>query len=160
MRQAANELVDRFERGTLSRRELIAGLLALGASARPASSAAAAGPIDVSGIDHIALRVSDVERSTRFYKEHLGATMRSQSPNAVFMDVGSQWIALFGPGAASTGFAATPPGLDHISLQPTSVRGFEQRVQALRDRGLDPASPPGSSRVYFKDPDGVILQLS
>jgi hypothetical protein len=26
--------------------------------------------------------------------------------------------------------------------------------------GLDPVSPPGSGRVYFKDPDGNILQLS
>jgi hypothetical protein len=30
----------------------------------------------------------------------------------------------------------------------------------LREHGLDPTSPPGSGRVYFKDPDGVILQLS
>ena len=159
MRQAADELVDRFERGILSRRELIAGLLALGASAPPASSAAT-GPIEVSGIDHVALRVSDVERSTRFYAEHLGGKVTSRSSNAVFMDIGTQWIALFGPGVASTGFAATPPGLDHMSFQPTSARSFEERVKALRDRGLDPASPPGSGRVYFKDPDGVILQLS
>jgi len=161
MRQAMDELVDRFERGALSRRELIAGLLALGASAPPAVGAPASPrPIDVRGIDHLALRVSDVERSARYYAEHLGATVRSRSPNAIFMDVGAQWIALFGPGAASTGFAPTPPGLDHISFQPSSVRGFEERTRALREHGLDPQSPPGSGRVYFKDPDGVILQLS
>jgi catechol 2,3-dioxygenase-like lactoylglutathione lyase family enzyme len=74
--------------------------------------------------------------------------------------VGSQWIALFAPGTASTGFPATPPGIDHVSFRPTGPRGFEDRVRALREHGLDPQSPPGSSRVYFKDPDGVILQLS
>jgi len=161
MQQAMDELVDRFEKGALSRRELIAGLLTLGASAPPAvDDAASPRPIEVRGIDHLALRVSDVERSARFYAEHLGATVRSRSASAVFMDVGAQWIALFGPGAASTGFAPTPPGLDHVSFQPTSVRGFEERTQTLREHGLDPQSPPGSGRVYFKDPDGVILQLS
>ena len=161
MRQAMDEMVDRFERGTLSRRELIAGLLGLGASAPPAvAGPASARPIEVSGIDHLALRVSDVERSFRFYAEHFGATVRSRSSNSIFMDVGAQWIALFGPGVASTGFAPTPPGVDHVSFRPTSVHGFDERAQALRDHGLDPQSPPGSGRVYFKDPDGVILQLS
>ena len=108
----------------------------------------------MSGIDHLALRVSDIERSARFYAEHLGATVRSRSSSSIFMDVGAQWIALFGPGAASTGFAPTPPGVDHVSFQPTAVRSFEERTKALRDHGLDPQSPPGSGRVYFKDPDG------
>jgi metallothiol transferase len=161
MQQAMDELVDRFERGALSRRELIAGLLALGAATASAGGdPVSPRPIEVSGIDHIALRVSDLERSARFYAEHLGATVRSRSSSAVFMDIGAQWIALFAPGAASTGFAPTPPGLDHVSFQPTAVRGIEERTRALREHGLDPQSPPGSGRVYFKDPDGVILQLS
>jgi catechol 2,3-dioxygenase-like lactoylglutathione lyase family enzyme len=161
MRQAIDELVGRFERGALSRRELIAGLLAVASSAADAAGgSAAAPPIEVSGIDHLALRVQDVERSARFYADHLGARIRSRSPSAVFMDVGAQWIALFGPGAASTGFPAPPPGLDHVSFRSASVRGFEERTQALRERGLNPQSPPGSGRVYFKDPDGVTLQLS
>lgn len=160
MLQAMDELVERFERGALSRRELIAGLLGLGVSAPAVGAPASPRPIEVSGIDHLALRVSDVERSAHFYAEHFGATVRSRSAGAAFMDVGAQWIALFGPGAASTGFAPTPPGLDHISFQPTAGRGFEERTRALREHGLDPQSPQGSGRVYFKDPDGVILQLS
>ena len=41
-----------------------------------------------------------------------------------------------------------------------TARSTEERMGALREHGLDPQSPPGSGRVYFKDPDGVILQLS
>src|SRR5262245_37254437 len=134
MRQAIDELVGRFERGALSRRELIAGLLALGSSAASAASdPASPKPIEVSGMDHLALRVSDVERSARFYAEHLGATVRSRSAGSIFMDIGSQWIALFGPGVASSGFDPTPPGVDHVSFRPTSARSFEERTQALRD---------------------------
>ncbi|HEY7515448.1 MAG TPA: VOC family protein [Vicinamibacteria bacterium] len=161
MRQAIGGLVDRFEKGTLSRRELIAGLLALGVPSRATGAPAPnVPPIQVSGIDHLALRVSNVERSARFYAEHLGATVRSRSESSVFMDVGAQWIALFGPGAASTGFPPTPPGVDHVSFRPAFARSFEDRTRALGEHGLDPQSPPGSGRVYFKDPDGVILQLS
>jgi len=133
----------------------------MGAASRPARAAPdSAAPIEVSGLDHLALRVTDVERSTRFYTRHLGATVRSQSSNSAFLDVGAQWIALFGPGTASTGFAETPPGVDHVSFHATRVRSVDERMGALREHGLDPTTPPGSGRVYFKDPDGVILQLS
>jgi lactoylglutathione lyase len=76
VRHPSDDLVDRFEKGALSRRELIAGLMALGASSSLAGSdAAPVKPIELGGVDHVALRVSDVERSARFYAEHLGATV-------------------------------------------------------------------------------------
>ena len=111
----------------------------------------------VRGVRYI---VRDVERSTRFYIRHLGATLRSQSSSSAFLDVGAHWIALFGPRVASTSFGETPPGVDHVSFHSTKVRSLEERMGALREHGLDPTTPPGSGRVYFKDPDGVILQLS
>src|SRR5262245_57474390 len=160
MRHAIDDLVGRYERGALSRRELVAGLLALAVPAARTAGASELRPIQVGGIDHLALRVADIERSARFYADHFGATVRSRSSNSIFMDVGEQWIALFGPGAVSTGFPPTTQGVDHVSFRPTSVRSFEDRTAALREHGLDPQSPPGSGRVYFKDPDGIILQLS
>jgi len=160
MREATEDLVGRFERGLISRRELVAGLLALAARPSVAAGAGAAKPIQVSGIDHVALRVSDLERSARFYTELFGATVRSRSQSSVFLDVGGDWVALFARGVASTGYGATDPGVDHLSFHSVTARSTEERMGALREHGLDPASPPGSGRVYFKDPDGVILQLS
>lgn len=160
MREEALELVGRFEKGAISRRELVAALLALGARASGATQATAAGPIPVSGIDHVALRVSDVERSARFYTELFGATVRSQSPTSVFLDVGNDWVALFGHGVPSTGYGATAMGVDHLSFRSTNARSAAERMAVLREHGLDPVSPSGSGRVYFKDPDGNILQLS
>jgi metallothiol transferase len=160
MRQATEQLVGRFERGVISRRELVAGILALAARAGAVPAAGAAKPIQVSGIDHVALRVSDLERSARFYTGLFGATVRSRSQSSVFLDVGEDWVALFARGVASTGYGATEPGTDHISFHSTTARSAEERMGALREHGLEPASPAGSGRVYFKDPDGVILQLS
>jgi metallothiol transferase len=162
-------LVCCFERGAMSRRELIAGLVALYAAPTAAAGTilrtsvpqpGQAAPIPVSGLDHIALRVSDLARSTAFYREHLGGRIRSQSSNSTFLDVGSQWVALFGRGAVSTGYEATQPGVDHISFHSSKHRSLAERMGVLRDHGLDPVSPAGSERVYFRDPDGIILQLS
>jgi len=160
VRQATEELVGRFEKGLISRRELVAGILALATRPSEAAQAAAAKPLQVSGIDHVALRVSDVQRSAKFYKELFGATVRSESASSVFLDVGNDWVALFGRGVASTSFGSTEPGVDHISFHSVNARSAEDRMRVLREHGLDPTSPPGSGRVYFKDPDGVILQLS
>ena len=87
-----DRLVRCFERGAISRRELMAGLGALcAATAGPARASAqqpaSPAPIPLSGMDHIALRVSDLARSTAFYRDHLGGRIRSQSPGAVFLDV-------------------------------------------------------------------------
>ena len=162
-------LVCCFERGAMSRRELIAGLGALCTAHTAAAGAVVrrsvpqpgqATPIPVSGLDHIALRVSDLARSTAFYRDHLGGRIRSQSSNSTFLDVGSQWVALFGRGAVSTGYEATQSGVDHISFNSSKHRSLAERMGVLRDHGLDPVSPAGSNRVYFRDPDGIILQLS
>ena len=160
-------LVRCFEQGAMSRRELIAGLGALCVAPAVATDAAPSPPqseprtpIPLNGIDHIALRVSDLTRSTAFYRDRLGGRIRSQSSDSTFLDIGSQWVALFARGAVSTGYEATRPGVDHISFHSPQHRSLDERMGVLRAHRLDPVSPPGSNRVYFRDPDGIILQLS
>jgi len=171
MTAEVERMVGCFERGAISRRELIAGLTVVcaGAVAQPSGGASlpaqgqavtAKEPIPLAGLDHIALRVSDLARSTKFYQEHLGGRIRSQSSNSAFLDVGSHWVALFARGAVSTGYEATQPGVDHISFHSTKHRSLEERMGVLEAHGLNPVSPRGSGRVYFRDPDGIILQLS
>lgn len=160
-----DHLVRCFERGAISRRELMTSLGALcGAAAGTGRTSArqpgSPAPIPLSGLDHIALRVSDLTRSTAFYRDHLGGRIRSQSSNSAFLDVGSHWVALFARDAVSTGYEATRPGVDHISFRSSQHRSLDERMTVLRAHGLDPVSPAGSNRVYFRDPDGIILQLS
>jgi catechol 2,3-dioxygenase-like lactoylglutathione lyase family enzyme len=50
--------------------------------------------------------------------------------------------------------------VDHISFHSSQHRSLAERIGVLREHGLDPVSPAGSNRVYFGDPDGIILQLS
>jgi metallothiol transferase len=169
MTTEVERLVGCFEQGAISRRELIAGLGALcvvpaavtdAVPPRGATQPAPRTPIPLSGIDHIALRVSDLERSTAFYRDRLGGRIRSTSSDSTFLDVGSDWVALFARGAVSTGFEATRPGVDHISFHSPKHRSLDERLGVLRAHGLDPVSPPGSNRVNSRDPHGIILQLS
>ena len=165
MRAELDRLVGCFERGAISRRELMTGLgvlcaTAAGTAPTSAQQPESPAPIPLSGMDHIALRVSDLARSTAFYRDHLGGRIRSESPGSVFLDVGSHWVALFARGTATTGHAERQPGVDHISFHSPQHRSLEARMEVLRNHGLDPTSPAGSNRVYFSDPDGIILQLS
>ena len=68
MKPIISDLVERYDRGRLSRRELIQGLTLLAAAG---SAAAADAPADnglvASGIDHVSVLVSDLQRSVAFY---------------------------------------------------------------------------------------------
>ena len=51
--------------------------------------------IEASGIDHIVLHVSDVQRSKQFYTELLGMTPYRENDRQVFLHAGAQGVALF-----------------------------------------------------------------
>ncbi len=68
-----SELVSRFERGVLTRRQLIQGLTALVAAGGPsAASAAQSGGLTATGIDHASVLVTDLQRSAEFYQRVFG----------------------------------------------------------------------------------------
>jgi len=157
-------LVSRFEKGAITRRELIARLPAL--CVVPAAAIALAAPqkqehIGVAGLDHLASRVTDLARSKRFYMEHLNFAVRSESKDGVFLEAGQNWIALFNESALTTGIPReSRPGVDHFAFRSTSPGGFDATMAALRARNLNPVSPGNTRRIYFRDPDGIVVQLS
>ena len=74
-------LVSRFEKGSLSRRELIEGLALLAASGT-AATAAPSPQTSVNftraNIDHVSIKVADLQRSIDFYKTMFGFTVREE----------------------------------------------------------------------------------
>jgi hypothetical protein len=66
MQSIISNLVARFEKGSLSRRELVQGLAMLAASG---TAAAAQEGIDFkdADIDHVSIHVADLQRSVDFY---------------------------------------------------------------------------------------------
>src|ERR1700694_434130 len=108
MEQLIEKLVTDFERGKLSRRQLasaLAGLVAAGANAAPGVS-----DFKAVSVNHVTLRVPDVQRSTKFYQDVFGMPMRKSSPTVNILTLNSN--CFFGIEAAKE----KGPAVDHLSL--------------------------------------------
>ena len=77
MESIISDLVARFERGSLNRRELIRGLAMLAAGA---TAAGAQEDLDfkAADIDHVSIHVADLQRSVDFYQKMFGFSVVSQ----------------------------------------------------------------------------------
>jgi catechol 2,3-dioxygenase-like lactoylglutathione lyase family enzyme len=149
MQQVITKLVERFEQGKLDRRQLIQALTAVAAAAAPAS--AAESTFRGRGLNHIALRVTDVPRSRDFYRKHFGLPVIRDGTSSCFLGLGeTNFLALF---------RNQSPGMDHYCI---SIENFDAGavVKTLESLQLRPDRPAGSDRVYFKDPDGLVVQVS
>jgi catechol 2,3-dioxygenase-like lactoylglutathione lyase family enzyme len=151
------KLLADFEAGKLSRRQLVARLMGLGAAmaaietGRAQESAAEKpGPLfKAKGLDHIALDVVDVPRSRDFYAKHLGLDVVRGDDNALFMGADREFFL--------TLFRAEKPGLNHYCY---GIENYDaaSAVARLREAGINPRETSG--RVYFPDPDGIEVQVA
>jgi catechol 2,3-dioxygenase-like lactoylglutathione lyase family enzyme len=149
MQDIITSLVDRFEEGRLDRRQLIQALTAAALAAQP--SAASESTFRARGLNHIALRVADIPRSRDFYRKHFGLPVVREDASSCFLGMGEHnFLTLFRRDAA---------GLDHYCI---AIDNFEASavVKTLEREQLQPDRPSGSDRVYFKDPDGLVVQVS
>ena len=113
--------------------------------------------IKTTGIDHVVLWVSNLERSKRFYIDLLGMTVHQESDWQSFLWCGEQQVALFQQrdGAA----VKTGAELNHMALrmEPTSYAQVKARLER---EGVEVSGRPGDPTcIYFNDPDGHRLQL-
>jgi len=151
MESAISGLVQRFEQGAISRRELIQGLSALAlAVAAPAAAQQASG-LKATGLNHLGVLCSDVNRSTAFYVNALGMTLLSEDKPKGIARLGVK-------GTLISLRQAQPAGtVDHFAI---SVEGFNEEAmkRTLEQRGYSP-SRTEESGFHLKDPDGANVQL-
>ena len=142
-----SDILTRYERGEIRRRDLICGLAALTVASR-ATAAPTSSTFQGVEVNHLALNVTDVRRSRDFYQKHLGLPVVRQSETNCFLGLRKGFLALF---------QNANPGMNHYCI---AIEDYEVgRVTAeLERQGLDPARR--SNRVYFKDPDGIEVQLA
>jgi len=155
MESEVAKLVNQFESGQISRRQLVAGLgslVALLSTHQPTHAAETASTFEAVEINHIALRVTDVLRSREFYKKHLGMTVvRDGGERNCFLMCGkSNFVALFRGDKA---------GMDHYCYSITDY-DVGQAEEKLKESGLEPRVVRDAGRIYFKDPDGLTVQLA
>ncbi|MCT7376422.1 fosfomycin resistance glutathione transferase [Chelativorans salis] len=110
----------------------------------------------VSGLNHITLAVSDLNRSIAFYRETLGMTLRAEWPEGAYMEAGALWLCLSLDPAART---LPHPDYTHIAfdISPTTFKALCMRIEKVARSWKTNASEGGS--LYFLDPDGHKLEL-
>jgi catechol 2,3-dioxygenase-like lactoylglutathione lyase family enzyme len=150
MQQLIEKMVTDFETGKLSRRQLasaLAGLVAAGASAAPSSS-----DFKAVSVNHVTLRVPNVERSTKFYQEVFAMPMRKSSPTVNILTLNPN--CFFGIEAANE----KNPAVDHFAL---GIQNFkvEDAAAKLEKRSLK-LSGVSKEGLKFTDPDGILVQLN
>jgi catechol 2,3-dioxygenase len=117
-------------------------------------------------IGHIVLNVSDVERSTRFYRDVVGFEVARMRPDksGAFLTCGvvHHNLALFKapPGAAPAKKGQI--GLNHFAFQVNDYKALQDTHRRLVDAGavIDHIVDHGMTRsVYFLDPDGLMMEI-
>jgi catechol 2,3-dioxygenase-like lactoylglutathione lyase family enzyme len=148
MRRTIHDLLERHERGALDRAALIDQLAALTAQSPPLPDEAGASYLRAVSVNHIAISVGDLERSTRWYRDlfHLRVLQASER------------VALLGLGRSLLVLRPAPvPGLiPHFMLGVARYDAAALEAR-LRSFGLEPRKDLDSFHVT--DPDGLDVQV-
>jgi catechol 2,3-dioxygenase-like lactoylglutathione lyase family enzyme len=152
-------LLQDFEHGKMTRRQLIQSL-ALAATAASAAGAAPApagesSPLKAVYLNHVGYQVADYKKSRDWYAELFGMKVALDDGKKANMAVGESLLIFHTRQSAST------PTVDHVCLtladwdKDPSVK--EKVAAELKRRGLEVRTTAGS--FHFKDPDGFELQV-
>lgn len=108
----------------------------------------------ITGLNHLTLAVSDLDRSVAFYRDILGATPRAAGDGMAYLSLGALWLCLevsdeVSPASGGTHYAFTASG--------PAFETLSRRVRAAAPLWKENRSEGAS--VYFLDPDGHRLEL-
>ncbi len=160
---AIESLLDNFEHRKISRRELVASLLAVTATATiaPRINAQQITPVAIGkSMNHVSLSVSDVNRSAEFYQRVLGMEIISRPANGgLNMGLGSEsFLGLYQLGNPGS-MHHMCIGVDGYNADALAARLTEHGIEGSVNR--DPANrTSGGDQLYFNDPDGISVQLA
>jgi catechol 2,3-dioxygenase-like lactoylglutathione lyase family enzyme len=159
MEHVIAELVTDFERGRMTRRQLVQALaLAAGAASTAGTALLVAAPdrkgFTAVAVDHISYQVADYAKTRDFYANLLGMKVSG--------DDGKQAILTFGPDASclvprNARQPGTAPKVDHIAYRIDHWDAEAVKAE-LEARGLNPRLDNVSYHV--KDPDGFDVQIA
>lgn len=163
MSAAIESLVEQFESRKLSRRQLVASLAALVASATRAAAQAPAGA-NVStlaqgrSLNHASLAVTDVEKAAEFYGKLLNAKVVSRPGNGgINLGLGDGFLGLYklaNPGTINH----ICVGVDNFDADRLAAKCKEMGVTATVDR--NPANrTSGGDQLYIQAFDNHRLQI-
>jgi catechol 2,3-dioxygenase-like lactoylglutathione lyase family enzyme len=155
MEAIISNLVAQYEKGSLSRRELVRGM-ALLAAGRASGTAAAAAQNEIdfktANIDHVSIQVADLQRSVGFYQKMFSFSVTSEDKPLGIVRLGTDRTLV-------SLNRQSPAGIvDHFAI---GVPRFtkESAARYLTQHGARPEDDPYAG-LHVKDPDGINVQIS
>lgn len=126
--------------------------------------------IKTGAVHHLALTVTDSQRSRDFYVNMLGFQVLAEFDTTRILSNGSLVLAVKpAPDAARTikddRFDENRVGLDHLCLSVASLADLERAVITLDERGvphgeIEDLGGMGVCVLTFRDPDNIQIELS
>jgi glyoxylase I family protein len=151
MEPIISDLVSRFEKGSLNRRELIGALTMLAASGTEAAAAQQEIDFKTANIDHVSIQVADLQRSVEFYQKMFGFTVISEDKPLGIIRLGIDRSLV------SLNHQSPARIVDHFAI---GVPRFTKETAAryVMQRGATPLDDPYAG-LHVKDPDGINVQV-
>ncbi len=123
-------------------------------------------PVRIQKLDHFAIYVTDLQRSEKFYREHLGMSVQARiGTEQVVLNCGETLLALFVKPDLQTpvepGAPADPLGRVHFAVN-VSTKDWQAARAEYKAAGV-----PTSEAInwgdhdcfYITDPDGNLIEL-
>ena len=110
----------------------------------------------ITGVNHVTLSVTDIDRAINFYGDLLGFAIRLRGPASAYLEAGTLWLALVADPEVRRG---PLPEYSHVafSVAPADLQVVKDRlITAGVAQWQEPETPQS---FYFLDPDGHKLEL-
>jgi len=147
-------LVDLYDGGLLSRRQLVRGILALGIAPRIAQGRTSTSLFRTRTVNHVTIYASDVARSKAFYERLTGLPIQSEDKESCEFRLENGFLGIYAPDQGQrAGFNHFCFGIEKYDPQTavdTIKRAMPEAKPSLEDQG----------QVYVQDPDGVRVQFA
>jgi catechol 2,3-dioxygenase-like lactoylglutathione lyase family enzyme len=145
-----DQLLTRYERSEISRRDLLAALALTAVGGIPGAGQVAAAQGRT--LNHVSLGVTDLRRSTEFYDRLLHLPVRDRGNDYCEYRLENGFLGLYQQ-------AEMRRGIDHLAI---GVEGYDAggALEALR-RAFPAAAVQllNEDQVFIADPDGAAVQL-
>lgn len=144
-------MLNRYESGHITRRDLIASLaLLVASSARAVESDSL---YRASELNHVTIRVSNLKRSKEFYQHLLGLSIMKEDAELCYLRSDKGFLCLWQTGRATT------PGFDHFCFGIPEFNRAAEMAKLTSNKFVLRHDADAPQTVYVVDPDKITVQL-